>query len=95
MAFTLAYRLRHSEWRHESMSDRLSRVEHASGDTGAKPLVRLFSSRELRKALHAAGFPKVAIEQRHFGVKLNLPLPEGLADFVGRHAGWYLVFRAS
>jgi hypothetical protein len=95
MAFTLAYRLRHAEWRQESMSERLSRIEHSSVDSGAGPLVRLFGSRELCKALHMTGFPEVTIEQRHFGLKLNRQLPERLGDFVSRHAGWYLVFRAA
>lgn len=88
-------RARYGEWRRESLQERLSRVEHATADEGPGPYVRLFSARELTRALHAAGFRKVDITQRHFGMKFNRKLPEPLVEAVSRHAGWYLVHRAS
>jgi SAM-dependent methyltransferase len=88
-------RARYGEWRHESLAQRLSRIEHSSADQASGALVRLFSARELRRALETAGFEQVELTQRHFGMKLNRQLPEQVVRVASRRAGWYLVHRAS
>ncbi|MHB8656954.1 MAG: class I SAM-dependent methyltransferase [Solirubrobacteraceae bacterium] len=96
VATRMAIRAVRGEWRKESVEDRLSRVEHSTASTAPKPYVRLFTVRELRDALRVAGFHQVEIVKRHHGLNLKLVrIPASLDKFVGRHAGWYLVHRAS
>jgi SAM-dependent methyltransferase len=100
-AVMLADRLRRAEWRHESVAERLARVEYSSAGSGTDtdrpaPYVRLFGARELRRALHGAGFGEVELVTRHLGVRrLESRLPAGVCDLLARRAGWYLVHRAS
>jgi SAM-dependent methyltransferase len=88
-------RVRYGEWRRESFQQRLSRIEHSTADGEPGPYVRLFSAHELTSALHDAGFREVELTKRHLGVRLNRQLPQRVVDVASRHAGWYLVHRAS
>jgi SAM-dependent methyltransferase len=92
MAGVVYERARYGEWRHESLWERLSRIEYSSPGESPGPLVRLFGARELKRTLSNAGFCEVKVEQRHFGMKLNRKLPERLVDVAARHAGCYLVY---
>ena len=88
-----ARRLLARKHRDESWARRLARVEH--GDSGAAPLVRLFTRTELRRELLAAGFEDVVIRRRHLGiVRLRRVIPLGVEDSLARVAGWYLVHEA-
>ena len=79
-----------------------SGVEHSTID--ARPLVRVYGPRDLRRMMKAAGFAGVEVDVRHFlpsdtflTLALHrrglLPGPAAL-DRLGRVAGWYLVARA-
>ena len=88
-----ARRLLRLEYRRESWTQRLARVEH--GDSGAAPHVRLFTRRELSEGLEAAGFREISIHRRHLGVvRLRRVLPSAVEEALGRAAGWYLVHEA-
>jgi ubiquinone/menaquinone biosynthesis C-methylase UbiE len=88
-----------------SMAEVLSRgVEYSS--IGARPLVRVFSTSEMRALLRRAGFADLSTEVRHFqptdafpAAALARVLPalrgRGLSDRVGRVAGWYIVARGA
>lgn len=88
--------------RERSMEGVLSSgVEHSSID--ARPLVRVYSRRALRRMLSEAGLAGVEVEARHFLPSDTfvthalhrrglLPGPPVL-DRLGRAAGWYLVGR--
>lgn len=84
-----------------SMAGVLSRnVEQTS--IGARPLVRVYSSRQLRAMLVAAGFTNVGTVVRHFNVE-DTPMSAWAAsrvarlsspavlDRLGRIGGWYLI----
>jgi ubiquinone/menaquinone biosynthesis C-methylase UbiE len=88
-------RIVNREWRHESFQRRLSRIEHSTADESPGPYVRLFSRRQLRRALRDAGFRDIELIQRHFGLAPNRQLPEWIVQGAGRVAGWYLVHSAS
>lgn len=70
---------------------------------GARPLVRVYSPRRLRRKLRAAGFRLVSVEVRHFlpsDTFLTLALhrrgmmsKRSTRDRIGRLAGWYVVGR--
>lgn len=94
--------LRGALLRERSMAGVLSRnIEHSS--IGARPLVRVYSPRQLRGLMTAAGFTAVTTEVRHFqpsdtfltGWLRRLPRArwERPLDRVGRLAGWYVVGR--
>jgi len=86
-------RLLRAEWRHESLEDRLSRIEYSTSD--AKPYVRLLGRRELTRLLHEAGFPEVAIVRRHVGLgSMTASVPAPVERTLGRIGGWYLVHAA-
>ena len=85
----------------KSMEGVLSRgVEHSR--TGARPLVRVYSPRQLRKLMSAAGFVDCVTYVRHFHAQDTfvtgllerrvsaLRRPEVL-DRIGRRWGWYVV----
>jgi SAM-dependent methyltransferase len=92
-ALLLAQRLRHRALRSEPIADRLSRVEHSTTD--AKPLVRLFTSRELRQMLTQAGFADVRIRRRHLGLGRHTDRAPRVVERVGGSvAGWYLIHHA-
>jgi ubiquinone/menaquinone biosynthesis C-methylase UbiE len=86
-----------------SMAGVLSRnVEHST--IGARPLVRVYSPRQLRRALRAAGFADVTTTVRHLHVDDAFPLAilarripklrdPAVLDRIGRHAGWYVIGR--
>jgi ubiquinone/menaquinone biosynthesis C-methylase UbiE len=77
----------------ESLGDLLARVEVSSID--AKPLVRVYSRRQLRRMMRAAGFVDVRLAVRHESSDLTpLLRSRRLHDVVGRHFGWYLIARA-
>jgi hypothetical protein len=77
-----------------------SGVEYSSID--ARPLVRVYSRRQLRRMMSDAGFADVEIRVRHFRstdtiptralAKVAPPLgdPKRL-DRLGRLAGWYVI----
>jgi ubiquinone/menaquinone biosynthesis C-methylase UbiE len=84
-----------------SMAGVLSRNVESSS-IGARPLVRVYSSRQLRKMFSAAGFRNVHTTVRHFNLD-DTPLTAWAAgriqrlhspavlDRIGRIGGWYLV----
>jgi ubiquinone/menaquinone biosynthesis C-methylase UbiE len=86
-----------------SMAGVLSRnVEHST--IGARPLVRVYSPRQVRRALRAAGFSEVGTTVRHLHVDDAFPLAmlaqriprlrdPALLDRIGRYAGWYVIGR--
>jgi ubiquinone/menaquinone biosynthesis C-methylase UbiE len=79
-------------WR-ESLGDLMARVEVSSVD--AKPLVRVYGRRQLRRMMHAAGFTDVTLAVRHEWSDLTPLLRKArVDDFAGRHFGWYLIARA-
>jgi SAM-dependent methyltransferase len=83
------------QWRRETFQERVARVEHSRASSDPGPLVKLFGARELTTAFHAAGFDRVTIVRRHFGLrKLGHHLPNPVAEQLGRFAGWYLVYHA-
>ena len=90
-------------FREGSMSAVLSGgVEHSS--IGARPLVRVYSPRAVRRALGTAGFEQVETSVRHFNAGDAWPTahlepfvpalrtPEVL-DRIGRIGGWYVIGR--
>lgn len=89
--------------REHSMAGVLSRgVEHSS--IGARPLVRVYSPKEMRQLMRAAGFVDVTSSVRHFEpsdtqvTKLLRPMIRKLddprvQDRIGRIGGWYVVVR--
>lgn len=92
-------------FRERSMAGVLSRnVEYSS--TGARPLVRVYSPRQVRRLLTEAGFANVSTTIRHFHAEdafvthalarhiSRLRDPHTLAR-IGRMAGWYIVGRGS
>jgi ubiquinone/menaquinone biosynthesis C-methylase UbiE len=70
---------------------------------GARPLVRVYSPRQLRRMLRDAGFAEVSTEVRHFNtsdtfITASLALRGRLRrrstlDRIGRIGGWYVVGR--
>lgn len=84
-----------------SMAGVLSRgVERSS--IGARPLVRVYSSRQLRRMLRDAGFAEVHTTVRHLNVGDTPPTDwaarrvrwlssPAVLDRIGRIGGWYLI----
>jgi len=84
-----------------SMAGVLSRgVERTS--IGARPLVRVYDARRLRRLLAAAGFVDVHTTVRHFNVEDTPPTAwaarhiralrsPAVLDRIGRIGGWYLI----
>jgi SAM-dependent methyltransferase len=73
---------------------------------GARPLVRVYSPRQVRRALRAAGFADVRTTVRHLHVEDAFPLAilakrlpalrdPALLDRIGRRAGWYVIGRGA
>jgi ubiquinone/menaquinone biosynthesis C-methylase UbiE len=87
--------------RERSMAGILSAgVEHST--VGARPLVRVYSPRAMRRALRAAGFVDVTTGVRHFladdtpitsvlARRLEALRDERILDRIGRIGGWYVV----
>jgi len=86
----------------ESLRDRRSRIEHTTAD--AKPIVNVYSRRELRGLLTRAGFNVQHIAARkvtpddfpgagRFPAAVRL-IPQSSLDLLGQYAGWYLIATA-
>jgi ubiquinone/menaquinone biosynthesis C-methylase UbiE len=95
--------LRRRLFRERSMEGVLATsVEHSSN--GGRPLVRVYSPRQVRRMLQAAGFDAVETTVRHFRAEDEWPWgylepyvhalrdPKVL-DRIGRIAGWYVIGR--
>lgn len=93
--------LRGGLFRHGSMSDVLSSSVEFSR-IGARPLVNVYTSRQVQGLLRDAGFVDVSVHPRHFNMgdtpitapfQGRVPFFERahILDRVGRLAGWYLV----
>ncbi|HET6449337.1 MAG TPA: methyltransferase domain-containing protein [Conexibacter sp.] len=88
-----------------SMAGVLSRnVEHST--IGARPLVRVYSPRQVRRALRTAGFQDVRTRVRHLDLDDAFPLAmlaarvpklreHAVLDRIGRYAGWYVIGRGT
>jgi SAM-dependent methyltransferase len=86
--------------RDRSMEEVLTRVEVSS--VGARPLVRVYSPRRLRRMMRAAGFNDVDTHVRHFRPEdsfatgflarrsFQMRAPKVL-EVLGRIGGWYVV----
>jgi ubiquinone/menaquinone biosynthesis C-methylase UbiE len=90
--------------RERSMGGVLSTgVEYSS--IGVRPLVRVYSRRQIQRLMEAAGFDEVTVHPRHFkpsdsfltsilaGAGVAGLQNSGTQDRIGRVAGWYLVAR--
>lgn len=87
-------RIAYREYRHETLTERLGRIEKSTA-TDAVPLLRLYSKSELTQALRNAGFSTVSLMRRHMGIAaLEGRLPGWLDRAGGRLGGWYLVHDA-
>jgi SAM-dependent methyltransferase len=92
-AVLLATRLVQREYRHETLRERLGRIEKSTSN--AVPPVRLFSGPGLRRELRDAGFRTVLLRRRHVGIAaLEGRLPGQLEQVAARIGGWYLVHDA-
>jgi ubiquinone/menaquinone biosynthesis C-methylase UbiE len=88
-----------------SMTGVLSRgVEYSS--IGARPLVRVYTGKEMRKLMRQAGFENVSTTVRHFQATdtpvtyvlrrwLKALKDPRVLDRIGRIGGWYVVARGS
>ena len=84
-------------WRRESFGDRLAAIERTSAN--ARPLVRVYSRRQVRNLVRAAGFDvrgawirKLRPEDvRYIGDRL----PAAMLDRLGHWLGWYVIVRAT
>jgi ubiquinone/menaquinone biosynthesis C-methylase UbiE len=88
-----------------SMEGVLSRgVEYSS--IGARPLVRVYSPKQMRQLMSDAGFDDVSTTVRHFRTtdtfithllagRIKALRNPKLLDRIGRSAGWYVVARGS
>ena len=90
--------LRGALFREGSMAAVLSASVEAGSELGARPLVRVYSTREVRAMLESAGFGSVEVFKRHFlpgDVPLTgrLRLPNRLLRGLGRLGGWYVIGR--
>lgn len=93
IAQVLLERYARGEYRTEIWSERLSRIEYST--SGGRPHVRLFTRRELERALREAGFCRVDITRRHLGLGRYTPsVPRMVERIGGRLGGWYLVHDA-
>jgi ubiquinone/menaquinone biosynthesis C-methylase UbiE len=87
-------------WRTRSMQQILSAgVERSS--IGARPLVRVYSRRQMRRLFRAAAFGHCSTSVRHFrpedtfvtATAVGRRLVARHSDTVGRLAGWYVIGR--
>ena len=90
--------LRGRLFRSGSMAGVLSSSVEAGSRRGARPLVRVYSPREVRQMLAGAGFDSIEVFKRHFrpgDVPLTnkLPLPESVLRALGKSGGWYVIGR--
>lgn len=94
VALMQSQRLLMPEYRHLSFEERLSLVEHSTGDDTSRPHVRVFTAPELRRLLLGAGFQRVNMSTRHSGLRIRR-IPVWLDEVVSRRAGWYLIHEAA
>ena len=91
-------------FRERSMAGVLSRgVEYSSVD--ARPLVRVYTARQLRSLMADAGFSDVGVTIRHFRAvdtpltyplrRLRLLQEPVVLDRIGRVGGWYIVAKGT
>jgi ubiquinone/menaquinone biosynthesis C-methylase UbiE len=90
--------LRRELFRTGSMGGVLSASVEAGSRLGARPLVRVYSPREVRQMFDAAGFRSVEVFKRHFRpgdvpLTSRLRLPPGLLERLGTSGGWYVIGR--
>jgi len=95
--------LRRRLFRERSMEGVLATsVEHSS--TGARPLVRVYSPRQVRRMLQTAGFEAVETTVRHFRAEDEWPWgylaphvralrDPNVVDRIAGIAGWYVIGR--
>jgi ubiquinone/menaquinone biosynthesis C-methylase UbiE len=99
--YVVGYLLK-GRWRAESISDVLSDIEYTTSD--ARPLVNVYSRRQVRNILQNAGFSVTGVWVRKLQPE-DFPgpgklgwlwnrLPKSLLDRMGRFVGWYVVARA-
>lgn len=91
------------KFRKMTLADRLSQIEYTTSD--AKPLVRVYSRREIQNLMKHAGFMVQKIEVRKL-VHEDLPdipvirrlykyIPDSWLKFLGKKFGWYVSVRAT
>jgi len=88
--------LRGELFRLGSMSGVLSASVEAGSRLGARPLVRVYSSGEVRRMLESAGFVSIKVFKRHFRpgdvpMTSRLRLSTAFLDTLGRVGGWYVI----
>ena len=82
-----------------SFKERLSKIEFTTSDE--KPLVNVYSKKELTEILESTGFEVSSIEVRKL-VKEDMPylpilrslwkvIPQKLYDRIGKYFGWYVI----
>jgi ubiquinone/menaquinone biosynthesis C-methylase UbiE len=81
-----------------SMAGVLSSSVEVGSRQGARPLVRVYSPREVRAMFEAAGFDSIEVFKRQFRpgdvpLTSRLPLPESLLGMIGKVGGWYVIGR--
>jgi len=86
-------------FRSGSMAGVLSSTVELGSQQGARPLVRVYSPREVRQMLEDAGFESIDVFKRHFRpgevpLTSRLPVPMGLRDALGKFGGWFVIGRA-
>jgi ubiquinone/menaquinone biosynthesis C-methylase UbiE len=82
-------RILYGQFRRESWEAALSRIEHST--SAARPYVRLFTGRELRRALEEAGFDSVTLRRRQMGLG---HWSERLPTWMAAPGGWFLIHDA-
>jgi len=90
--------LRGRLFRSGSMTNVLSSTVGTGSRHSARPLVRVYSPREVRQMLGVAGFDSIEVFKRHFrpgDVPLTgrVPLPQSLVGALGKSGGWYVIGR--
>lgn len=96
------YQIIHGGWRHETLKERLSRIEY--NEAGERPIVNVYSRSEVTKMLEDADFEVQSTKVRKL-VWEELPsvwfihryfkhIPRGLLDTIGRAFGWYVIAHA-
>ncbi len=93
------YQLIHGGWRHETLRERLSRIE--ANPAGERPIVNVYSRRELRGLLKRTGFEVQSIRVRKltweelpsiwFVHRFFRHIPRAPLDALGRLVGWYVI----
>lgn len=90
-------------WRHESMADIRSEIEYTTSE--GRPLVNVYSRREVKQMLRRAGLRvdrtwvrKLTVEDLPAPGKLGWlwrATPQRVLDAVGKIAGWYVIAQAT